>query len=335
MTWALLITGQLLLAGVLGFAAGTKLLDPGAYAAFRASLPGNLGLPGRFAGPVAAAVVAAEGTLAGLLAAAVALPALAPGALLAATALLAAFTAVLAAMVRGGVRQACHCFGTGTRPPGPADVLRNLALLAVAASATATAWPAPPPPPGPASNGAAMPYLPVVLALLGAVCVLNTVLIVLVLRLLRQQSALVRASIEGVANPEPIMTAGGGRVGAFSAVTVDGEPLSADLLDGDTLVGFLSPSCPACAESLPGFLARAEELGGRERVLAVVLGQGGAADTLCERITPVARVVNEPERGPVSRAFGVDGYPAFALLSGNTVVASHFVLDKVPHRSGG
>ncbi|GAA1631860.1 TlpA family protein disulfide reductase [Catellatospora bangladeshensis] len=333
MAWALLVTGQLLLAGVLAFSAGAKLLDPGAYAAFRASLPANLRLPERLAGPLAAAVVTAEAVLAGLLALAVAVPALAPGALLATTALLTTFTAALAAMVRRGVRQACHCFGTATRPPGPADVVRNLVLLAVSASATAAAWPAPPPPPAP--NGAAMPHLPAILALLAAVCVLNTGLIVLVLRLLRQQTVLVRASIEGVANPEPIMTAGGGRVAAFTAVTVDGEPLSADQLDGDTLVGFLSPSCPACAESLPGFLARAEELGGRERVLAVVLGQGSAADALCERITPVARVVNEPERGPVSRAFGVDGYPAFALLSGHTVVASHFVLDKVPSSSAG
>ncbi|MFC7763213.1 MauE/DoxX family redox-associated membrane protein [Catellatospora bangladeshensis] len=249
MAWALLVTGQLLLAGVLAFSAGAKLLDPGAYAAFRASLPANLRLPERLAGPLAAAVVTAEAVLAGLLALAVAVPALAPGALLATTALLTTFTAALAAMVRRGVRQACHCFGTATRPPGPADVVRNLVLLAVSASATAAAWPAPPPPPAP--NGAAMPHLPAILALLAAVCVLNTGLIVLVLRLLRQQTVLVRASIEGVANPEPIMTAGGGRVAAFTAVTVDGEPLSADQLDGDTLVGFLSPAARPAPRACP------------------------------------------------------------------------------------
>jgi hypothetical protein len=280
-------------------------------------------------------VVAAEAALAVALAVAVAVPALAVPALLAAAGLLAAFTVALVLMLRRGVRQACHCFGAGTRPPTAAAVARNLALLGVAASTTAAAWPAPAPPPAPAPNGAAMPHLPAILALLAAACVLNTVLVVLVLRQLRQQSALLRVSIEGVANPEPIMKVAGGRVDAFTAVTVDGEPVSADQLDGDTLVGFLSPGCPACAESLPGFLARAEEIGGRERTLAVVLGLGSAADTLCERIAPVARVVNEPERGPVSRAFGVDGFPAFALLSGHTVVASHFVLDKVPQSSAG
>lgn len=335
MTWALLVAGQLLLAGVLGFSAGAKLLDPGAYPAFRAALPRNLGLPAWLAGPVAATVVAAEATLALGLVAAVAVPVLAVPTLVGAAVLLAAFTGALAVMLGRGTRVPCHCFGATTRPPGRLDLARNAALLAVAAVAAVAAGTGPPPPVESAPNGAAMPYLPAVLALLTAACVLNTALIVVVLQLLRQQSQLLRVSIEGVSNPEPIMRSAGGRVDDFTAVTVDGEPVSAAALDGDTLVGFVSPTCPACAESMPGFLARAEALGGRDRVLAVVIGTGSAADTLCERISPVARVINEPERGPVSRAFGVDGFPAFALLSGHTVVSSHFVLDKVPQSSAG
>lgn len=123
----------------------------------------------------------------------------------------------------------------------------------------------------------------------------------------------------------------GATVGEFATSTVDGAAIARTDLIGRTLVGFLSPGCPACLESLPWFAARAESTaGGPDRVLAVVAGVGAEFTEMCDRLRPLARVVVEEELGPVARAFGVESYPAFALLSGDTVVASHFVLDEIP-----
>ncbi|MEV1142788.1 MauE/DoxX family redox-associated membrane protein [Micromonospora sp. NPDC049799] len=336
MTGAVLIVGQLVLAVTLAWSAAGKLRRA-AHAAFRASLPRTLGVPAGFARPLAVGVVTAEVVTAVTLVAALAVPALAPAGYVLAAALLGAFTAAVAVMIRRGVREPCRCFGATDDPPGPAHLARNVGLTAVAVGGTVLTLGGARPvsltgaggPPG--WSGGEMPYLPLVLALLTVVCLANTVALAVVLRRLRQQSALLKVSIEGVANPEPIMLAAGATVGDFTATTVDGAPVTRADLRGETLVAFVSPSCPACAESLPGFVARAgARPEGREGVLAVVLGSGEAAGRLSDQLTPVARVVVEPERGPVSRAFGVDGYPAFGLLAGDTMVASHFVLDRVP-----
>jgi len=123
----------------------------------------------------------------------------------------------------------------------------------------------------------------------------------------------------------------GATIGDFDTSTVDGVPIARTDLTGHTLVGFLTPGCPACLESLPSFAARAEStVGGPDRVLAIVAGVGAEFTEMCDRLRPLARVVVEEELGPVATAFGVDSYPAFALLSEHTVVASHFVLDQIP-----
>lgn len=323
MEWLLLTAGQLGLAGVLGVAAAGKL-PAAAFTAFRRSLPATLGIAPRYARAVAVAVVAVEAALAGALAGAVAVPTLGAAAL-PASLLLAGFTVAVAAMLRRGVQTPCHCFGSGARPPERRDLARNLALTALAVAVTALWWNGPQAPPI-TLDGATMPPLTVLLVILTLLTVGNAAVSIFVLRTLREQARALKVSIEGVANPEPIMKAGGDQVADFAATTVDGEPV---VLEGRTLIGFVSPTCPACAESLPGYLARAEEAGGRERVLTVVLGAGEHAQPLVDRVAPVSRVILEPERGPVSRAFGVTGFPAFALLSGRTVVASHFVLDKI------
>ncbi|MDG4796068.1 MauE/DoxX family redox-associated membrane protein [Micromonospora sp. WMMD1082] len=335
MTGVLLLVAQLALGGTLGWALVGKLRGRAAFAEFRASLPRTVGVPAVRAGLLAVAVLAAEALAAATLLAAVAVPALAPAGFALAAVVFAAFTVAVAGMVRRGVREPCRCFGVAERPPGPAHVARNLLLTAVAVGGMALTFGGARPPSLPvlasAPPGGDLPPSSVLLLVVTVLCLVNTTVLLVVLGQLRRQSALLRVSIEGVQNPEPIMLTAGATVGDFTATTVDGVPVSRAALRGETLVAFLSPSCPACAESLPGFLARAEALpGGREQALAVVLGAGPDAGQLCERLTPVARVVNEPERGPVARAFGVDGYPAFGLLAGDTVVASHFVLDRVP-----
>lgn len=176
-----------------------------------------------------------------------------------------------------------------------------------------------------------MSDLAVVVLVLGTLGLANLVLTLRLLQRVRAQQQLMRMSIEGVENPHPIMLTAGNRVGTFTTGTVDGEQVGAGELRGQTLVGFLSQSCPACAESLPAFLDRARLTpGGRDNVLAVLVGGADAVDELRDRLAPVSRVVVEHQSGPVARAFGVDGFPAFALLDGDRVVASHFALDRIP-----
>ena len=113
-------TSALVLAGVFAWAGAVKLSDP---VATRRSFVG-LGLPPSFA--VAVPVVEV------LLAAGLVL---APGwAAIAALALLAAFTTVLAGALRDGAEVGCGCFGSSRREPvSSVEMVRN-GVLAVAAA---------------------------------------------------------------------------------------------------------------------------------------------------------------------------------------------------------
>ena len=116
--------------------------------------------------------------------------------------------------------------------------------------------------------------LTALLMVVGAVAVLNLLLTVGVIRRLRQHTErLSHLSAPGGA-PEPVMLEAGAQVGEFAATTTDGEPVSRDLLSGQTLVGVFAPSCSACREQLPNFISKAETFpGGRAQVLAVVSGE--------------------------------------------------------------
>jgi hypothetical protein len=179
------------------------------------------------------------------------------------------------------------------------------------------------------SEAVVVGYPQMVMVFLMGLGVFNAAVVVVVLRRFSEQSERLRVSIEGVTNPEPIMMTADQRVGRFEAVTADSVTLTAEDLRGNTLVAFLSPTCPACAESLPGFVLRAME-SGREQTIAVLVGDTESTGALHDRLAGVARVVVEPLNGPLARAFKVDGFPAFALLSDDVVVASHFALERLP-----
>jgi len=78
--------------------------------------------------------------------------------------------------------------------------------------------------------------------LVGALCALNLVLTLGVIKRLREHTDLLAAG----SNAPTIGI--GQEVGEFSARTVDGETVSPDLLSGETVVAFLLPELPA----LPG-----------------------------------------------------------------------------------
>lgn len=172
-----------------------------------------------------------------------------------------------------------------------------------------------------------MPFVVAALVLVGALAALNLIFTFGVIRRLREHEAALGRRGPGH-DDHPVMLAPGATVGDFAASTVDGEPVSRELLAGTTLVGFVSPSCPACHERLPQFVELARtHAGGRGQVLAVVVAPDGdeGAATIVAQLDAVARVVREPDRGPLVTAFGVEGYPAFALVGPHgDVVASGF-----------
>ncbi len=163
------------------------------------------------------------------------------------------------------------------------------------------------------------------------VCVLltalNLVMTLGVIRRLRDHSERLAGLAEAGTEPwrDPIIGPGR-RPGPFSAVGVDGERVGdADLAAGG-LVAFFSPGCGICAEWLPRFVDAATALGDRRRALAVVVAPSATDPAAAEQVAALraaATVVVENDKGPLTEAFQVSGYPAMVRLDEHgTVVAS-------------
>jgi thiol-disulfide isomerase/thioredoxin len=166
-----------------------------------------------------------------------------------------------------------------------------------------------------------MAFVVAALVLVGALSVVNLLFSFGVIRRLREHTALLDRRVDGM-SPFEATRPVGETVDDFAASTVDGEPISRDLLTGTTLVGFFSPSCAPCRERLPTFVEQARD---HEPVLAVVVAPEGdeGAPAVVDELRPVARVVREAPDGPLATAFGVHGFPAFALIgSDGEVIAS-------------
>jgi hypothetical protein len=173
-----------------------------------------------------------------------------------------------------------------------------------------------------------VPYVVTFLALLGVLCVFNLVLTVGLVRRVRRDA---EPSPGGQGGPV-VMRGPGERIGAFRATTLDNEEVSDGMLaGGSTLVGTFGQGCPECHERLPLFVDYARSFpGGRERVLAVVVGNRDEVADELARLRPVARVVLEGRSGVVASALGVRGYPAFAIVDAtSTVRASGIRLEHV------
>ncbi|WP_166380872.1 TlpA family protein disulfide reductase [Catellatospora methionotrophica] len=118
-----------------------------------------------------------------------------------------------------------------------------------------------------------------------------------------------------------MMAPKGSTVGGFSAVTLDGDAVALDLLEGPTLVGFFSPTCEPCKEQAPEFVKFAEAMpGGKARVIAVVVGDADLATEFARPMVDAAKVVVESGNGPLAKAFQVDAFPAVGLVDEHGVV---------------
>ena len=167
-----------------------------------------------------------------------------------------------------------------------------------------------------------MPLLVSWMIVLSVFTLLNLLFTFGVIRRLREHTKLLSKS--SGAGESGVMAAAGERIGDFSAAGADGVRITRASFAKPTLVGFFSPKCPACSERLPRFVELATQMPERRaQVMAVVVG--GDADEIAvlrADLDAVATVVTDVERGEIVRAFGVNGYPAFAVLDENGVVSS-------------
>lgn len=169
-------------------------------------------------------------------------------------------------------------------------------------------------------------------ALLGALCLLNLVLTLGVVRRLRDHSK--RLSALSMP-PEVALARPGDHVTPFTASTVDGSVVSNTDLEEPTLVAFFSPDCPSCEQQLAPFADYARAFpGGPDRTLIVVTSETGGARYHRE-LTGLGRRVAEAElTGPVQKAFKISGYPAFAVVvDGEVMQSAHGVADLPQHQA--
>ena len=176
-----------------------------------------------------------------------------------------------------------------------------------------------------------MVILSIAVVVVGAMCLLNLLLTFGVIRRLREHTEMLNQRVvDRAAAPGPIMLEAGKTVGDFSVTTTDGVPVSRVDLTGRRMVGFFSPTCSACVENMPAYVAHAQAYaGGRDAVLSVVVGSEADTSEMIRQLEPVSRVVRDVEQGDISRAFAIDGYPAYGILDGDTVVASDFVFARL------
>jgi len=179
-----------------------------------------------------------------------------------------------------------------------------------------------------------MALLSATVLIVAALCLVNLVLVLGILRRLREHAERLdeHHSGHGGQRDEP-MASVDSTVQEFTAVAADGTALSRGWLDGVVLVGFFSLSCKPCRDFLPRFVeAASRHPGGRARTLAVVVGASDeAAAPFVAALRPVATLIREGEQGPTMNAFGVRGFPAFALVEEQgRIRASAFDVESLP-----
>ena len=176
-----------------------------------------------------------------------------------------------------------------------------------------------------------MAYLAVGVVVVGLIGLLNLVFTLGVVRRMREYEQLLAG--QGAGSDQIVLPAGA-TVGEFEATTTTGERVALSSMSGATLVAFSSVQCGPCRQALPKLAALATEWeGGRGRVLVVVVGGGSQSSEFVEQLEPVARVVVEPEHGPLAGVFAVRGFPAYCVVGdGGAVLASGYSLDQVMER---
>ncbi|MGW8530818.1 MULTISPECIES: hypothetical protein [Nocardiopsidaceae] len=167
-----------------------------------------------------------------------------------------------------------------------------------------------------------MVFVVVAVALVGALGILNLLLAIGVVRRLREHTALLEGRPGAADDDLPASAAPvGTRVGAFRARSTLGSELVFEETAVPLLVAVLSPDCSPCRERLPLVLDHAARYPG-ERVLAVVIEEGGLEAGMVALLEPAVPVVVEPWDGGLPRLLDVRGTPCFVTVVGGVVAAT-------------
>ncbi|MFF5335749.1 TlpA family protein disulfide reductase [Streptomyces sp. NPDC013181] len=156
-----------------------------------------------------------------------------------------------------------------------------------------------------------MIYLTAGLVLVGAVTVLNLLLTLAVIRRLRKHEEERRQNFVPLdSGPET-----GAPLPAFTAVTVGGEPVSAEALTGrQAALTFLSTDCSACVtavKDLPEFARRTGM--DAAQMLVVIAGDTADARRMAEPLAGIATVVVEETGGPLSALYSIRATPTTVM----------------------
>ncbi|WP_328329877.1 hypothetical protein OHA70_07255 [Kribbella sp. NBC_00382] len=180
-----------------------------------------------------------------------------------------------------------------------------------------------------------MSVLSAAVVLVGLIGLLNLVLSFGIIRRLRAQATDQHAhSSRPKPTIRPTTLEDGERVVAVDAVTIDGRTVELPFA-GPSFVGFFSATCSSCKEQLIPFVVTAERQPAGVQVLAVVGGTDEeAAPYLAELLSGRSEVliVREQEDGPIQKAFGIMGFPAFTILDDGVLHGSDFQVSALPDR---
>jgi thiol-disulfide isomerase/thioredoxin len=164
-----------------------------------------------------------------------------------------------------------------------------------------------------------MIYLTAAVILVGAVGMMNLVLLLGILRRLRAAPPAAAEESHGGGSGLRL----GWRPEPFAVSLLHGGRLTRSDLTGhgETLIGFFSPTCRPCRAQAPKFAARAAEWpGGPERVLVVVADDTVDGAEFTEQFAGLAKMVVDGLEGPVATAYGVTAFPAFGILDDTATV---------------
>lgn len=161
-----------------------------------------------------------------------------------------------------------------------------------------------------------MPYVVAGLVLVAALCVLDLVLVLAVIRRLREHTTHLERLLSVGPDERPALEPGA----VLPTVPAD--------LAGPTLVGFFAPGCGPCGEEIPYFLDRAGL--GAERGLAVVVSFGPGSEEEQQLAAAAVEVVVEPPGGAVSEAFAVNSFPTVFLVRDGVVEAAAHRMGELP-----
>ncbi len=174
-----------------------------------------------------------------------------------------------------------------------------------------------------------MPYLIAAVVLVGALCLLDLLLTVAVIRRLRDHTERLDRLAAG---PMPDSGIAPGTVApAFETTATDGRSVSQRDL-GSGVLAFASVSCEACKEQMPKFERYVAEAGlPSSKVLVVVVDEEPPPADYLAGLEKYATVVVERHDGTVGTPWQAHAFPTFySIDAGLTVRTSSFDVASLP-----